>query len=163
MTCVDDFEIGEVLGEGSFGAVCEAKLRATGFRFAIKIISKRHARRHGGFAQVKNEKEMLIKLDHPNIIQLHSTFHDEENLYFVLELASGGELFHLIKRLGSCHVSCARWVTAEMVNALEFMHSKGILHRDLKPENILLDEQGHVKLVDFGSGNLTATLACFRS
>ena len=61
-------------------------------------------------------------------------------------------LFDGITRLGSCHVSCARWLTAELVNAVEYMHSKGVLHRDLKPENILLDDEGHIKLVDFGSG-----------
>ena len=107
-----------------------------------------------------NEKKCLILLDScPYIVKLHSTFKDDENLYLVLEFASGGELFSHIKRLGSCHVSCARWLTAELVNALECMHSKGVIHRDLKPENILLDELGHVKLVDFGSGALGLLLA----
>ena len=67
------------------------------------------------------------------------------------QLASGGELFSHIKRLGSCHINCARWLTGELVNVLEYMHGKGVVHRDLKPENILLDDLGHIKLVDFGS------------
>ena len=151
---VDDFEVGDMLGEGAFGTVCKATLRSTGKVYAMKVIEKVHAQRHGGLPQVKNEKDVLIRLDsHPNIVRLHSTFHDADHLYILLEYASGGELFGHIKRLGACHISCARWLTAELVNALEYMHSKGVLHRDLKPENILLDEDGHIKLVDFGSGS----------
>ena len=147
-----DFDVGETLGEGAFGSVCKATLKANGKSYAIKMIEKIHAKRHGGLQAVKNEKDVLIKLDHPNIIKLQSTFHDQDHLYIVLEHASGGELFQHIRRLGACHLSCARWLTAELVNALEYMHSKGVLHRDLKPENILLDDEGHIKLVDFGSG-----------
>ena len=151
---LEDFDVGDQVGEGSFGSVCKATLKSTGKAYAVKIIEKVHAQRHGGLPQVKNEKDVLIKLDgHPNIVRLHSTFHDPDHLYIVLEFASGGELFSHIKRLGSCHISCARWLTAELVNALEYMHSKGVLHRDLKPENILLDDEGHIKLVDFGSGS----------
>lgn len=159
---IADFELGEVLGEGSFGSVVQARLKATGKRCAIKVIEKLHAKRHGGAVQVKTEKEVLIKLSHPNIIRLYSTFHDRDHLYIVLEYAAGGELFRHIKRLGACHPSCARWLTAELVNALEYIHSKAVLHRDLKPENILLDEIGHVKLIDFGSGASTPTtgLSC---
>ena len=181
-----DFDILDQLGEGAFGQVCLCRLKSTGVEYAIKIIEGVHAKRHGGLQQVKNERDVLILLQHPSVIKLHFTFHDAEHLYIVLEvrrarppprpaatrvpctwtrrgslplspatpsmqLASGGELFSHIKRLGSCHINCARWLTGELVNVLEYMHGKGVVHRDLKPENILLDDLGHIKLVDFGS------------
>jgi 3-phosphoinositide dependent protein kinase-1 len=148
---VADFDIGDQLGEGAFGQVCLCMLRTTGMQYAIKIIEVIHAKRHGGLQQVKTERDVLILLNHPSIVKLHFTFHDTEHLYIVTELASGGELFGHIKRLGSCHINCARWLTGELLNALEYMHGVGVVHRDLKPENILLDELGHIKLIDFGS------------
>ena len=79
-----------------------------------------------------------------SIVRLHFTLHDAEHLYIGTELASGGELFSHIRRLGTCHLSCARWLSGELVNALEYMHAMRVVHRDLKPENILLDDVGHV-------------------
>ena len=148
---IDDYDLGHTLGEGSFGSVILCTHRASGKKYAVKVIEVVHAQRHNGIAQVIQEKKVLIMLDHPSIIKLHSTFKDADSLYIVLEYCSGGELFGHIKRLGSCHISCARWLTAELVNVLEYIHGRRVLHRDLKPENILLDDLGHVKLVDFGS------------
>ena len=148
---IDDYDVGHTLGEGSFGSVILCTHRASGKKYAVKVIEVVHAQRHNGIAQVIQEKKVLIMLDHPSIIKLHSTFKDADSLYIVLEYCSGGELFGHIKRLGSCHISCARWLTAELVNVLEYIHGRRVLHRDLKPENILLDDLGHVKLVDFGS------------
>ena len=154
-----DFKVGDQLGEGSFGAVSLCTQISTGKVFAIKtiVIAQVERQRHG-LQQVMTEKKALIKLadptPHPSILQLHFAFRDSDHLYLVLDYCAGGELFGQIKRLGSCHVSCARWLTAELVNALEYMHAKRILHRDLKPENILLDDAGHIKLIDFGSARL---------
>jgi 3-phosphoinositide dependent protein kinase-1 len=153
---LDDFELGDALGEGSFGVVYKSRQRSTGKMFAVKtiVIAQIERMRHG-LQQVMTEKKALIRLadptPHPSIIQLHGTFRGSDCLYMVLEYASGGELFGQIRRLGSCHVDCARWLTAELLKALEYMHSKQVLHRDLKPENILLDEVRHLKLMDFGS------------
>jgi 3-phosphoinositide dependent protein kinase-1 len=160
MVRAEDFEIGEQLGEGSFGTVYVCTQTAAeppgthGQTFAIKVLVMASVvRQKYGMQQVMTEKNALIALDgHPSIVKLHFTFKDDDHLYLVLEHASGGALFDEIRRLGSCHLSCARWLTAELVNALEFIHSKGIIHRDLKPENILLDDVGHIKLIDFGSG-----------
>ena len=126
---VDDFMLGDQLGEGAFGIVSKCQQRSSGKTFAVKIIviAQVERMRHG-LQQVMTEKKALIRLadpvPHPSIIQLHYTFRDEDHLYLVLEHARGGELFSQIRRLGSCHVSCARWLAAELVNALEYMHSK---------------------------------------
>lgn len=128
---IQDFDLGELLGEGSFGTVSEAVLRETGEKFALKMIEVVHIRRQKfGLQQVMTEKKVLIMLEAcPNVVRLHSTFKDEDHLYILLERCEGGELFQHIKRLGSCHVSCARWLTAELVNVVEFMHSLNVIHR----------------------------------
>ena len=153
---IADFEMGDELGEGSFGTVYRCTQNTTGKRFAVKVLTiAQVVRQKYGMQQVMTEKRALIELDdHPGIVKLHYTFKDDDHLYLVLEHATGGALFDEITRLGSCHVSCARWLTAELVNALEYIHSKRIIHRDLKPENILLDDVGHIKLIDFGSARL---------
>ena len=161
---IDDFELGKLLGAGSFGEVFCCEQRSTGQSYAIKclIIAQVLKQRHG-MQQVMTEKAALIALEsHPSFAKLHFTFKDADHLYLVIELATGGALFDEIRRLGSCRISCARWLTAELVNALEFMHGKRIVHRDLKPENILLDDVGHIKLIDFGSGEYGLQRACGR-
>lgn len=158
MPCnLDDFVVGEPLGEGSFGTVSRCTLN--GVPYAMKAIVKASVekQKHGA-KQVMTEKQALLRLadprPHPSIVQLHFTFRDDEHLYFVLELASGGELSETIDRLGSLHIESAQWLTAELVSALAFMHSRHVVHRDLKPQNILLAESNHIKLVDFGSARL---------
>ena len=152
---ISDLEVGAQLGEGSYGTVYKCTQIATGKEFALKVFVTAqvlHHKNRYGKQEVMTEKKALIALEgHPSFVSLHFTFQDEDHLYLVIELAGGGALFDEIKRLGSCHMSCARWLTAELVNALEFMHSKRIVHRDLKPENILLDDVGHIKLIDFGT------------
>lgn len=152
---LSDFELGAQLGEGSYGTVYECTHISSKRQFALKVFVTAQVLHHKncyGKQEVMTEKKALIALDgHPSFVSLHYTFQDDSHLYLVIELACGGALFDEIRRLGSCHVDCARWLTAELVNALEFMHSKRICHRDLKPENILLDEVGHIKLIDFGT------------
>ena len=155
---IDDFTLSDdPLGEGAYGTVYRCTQTATGQVYAVKclIIAQVLKQRHG-MQSVMTEKAALIALDaHPSVVKLHYTFKDADHLYLVTELAGGGALFDEIQRLGSCHLSCARWLAAELVNVLEFIHSKRIVHRDLKPENILLDDVGHIKLIDFGSGTHT--------
>lgn len=147
-----DFEFGDQLGEGAYGRVVKASLKSNkAEQYAIKIVNKAMVVRTGKVNTVKSEKEILTSLSHPNIIQLKCTFQDEENLYFVLELADKGELFYYIRKYGPCSLEAAQFYAAEVILALEYLHSKGIIHRDLKPENILLDKNWHVKLTDFGT------------
>jgi 3-phosphoinositide dependent protein kinase-1 len=87
----------------------------------------------------------------PFIIKLFYTYQDAAKLYFVLECADKGELLHWVKKVGSFDEECTRFYSAEILMALDHMHSKGIIHRDLKPENVLLDSNMHVKICDFGS------------
>ncbi|RSH92758.1 pkb-activating kinase-like protein [Saitozyma podzolica] len=91
---------------------------------------------------------------HPGVIRLHSTFNDATSLYFVLDLASNGELLGFIRKYGSLDLISARYYAAQLIDTIEFMHERGVIHRDLKPENILLDDEMRLKITDFGSAKL---------
>lgn len=94
---------------------------------------------------------LLAQKHHAGIIKLYYTFHDEENLYFVLDFAPGGELLSLLHKMGTFNDIWTRHFTAQLIDALEFIHSHGIIHRDLKPENVLLDRDGRLMITDFGA------------
>ena len=102
------------------------------------------------FAQVLGERNILADLTHNFIVQLHYAFTTQNYYCLVLDLCTGGELFHYIQKLGHLSINSAKVLFAEVILALEFLHERNILYRDLKPENILVDERGHLKLTDFG-------------
>lgn len=106
--------------------------------------------------EVYVEKYMLTNLDHQNIVKLYSTFQDEKKLYFLLDYCPNKDLYELVKSEGKLNLEAIKFYMAEIVSAMEYMHSKGIYHRDLKPENILLDENMHLKICDFGTANVKA-------
>lgn len=149
-----DFRFGKCIGEGSFSEVFLAKEISTNQEYAIKVLVKKQILREKKQKYVHREKEVLLKLDHPFFIKLHFTFQDEEKLYFGLSYACNGELLDHIKHLGKFDVECAKFYSAEIITALEYLHSLSIIHRDMKPENILLDANMHIQITDFGSAKI---------
>nr|GAT57713.1 predicted protein [Mycena chlorophos] len=150
-----DFQFGVTLGEGSYSTVKLAKSRVDGKEYAVKVITKSHLIRANKVETAAAERKALIRLNgHPGIVSLHHAFQDEWSLYFVIDYAANGEMQALISRLGSLSIPCVRYYSAQIADALEFMHSKGVLHRDLKPENILLDDAFRIKIADFGTGKV---------
>ncbi|KAL8712622.1 MAG: hypothetical protein Q9220_003153 [cf. Caloplaca sp. 1 TL-2023] len=150
-----DFQFGRTLGEGSYSTVMAATDRETGKEFAIKVLDKRHIIKEKKVKYVNVEKDTLNRLtEHPGVVRLYYTFQDERSLYFVLDLASNGELLGVLKRLATFDIECTRFYGAEILDTIDFMHSRGVIHRDLKPENVLLDEHKHVKITDFGTAKL---------
>ncbi|KAL8870274.1 MAG: hypothetical protein Q9174_003644 [Haloplaca sp. 1 TL-2023] len=150
-----DFAFGRTLGEGSYSTVMAATDRETGKEYAIKVLDKRHIIKEKKVKYVTVEKDTLNRLtDHPGVVKLFYTFQDEYSLYYVLDLASNGELLGVLKRMTTFDEECTRFYSAEILDTIHFMHARGVIHRDLKPENVLLDEHMHVKITDFGTAKL---------
>ncbi|KAL7276795.1 serine/threonine protein kinase [Rhizina undulata] len=152
---VKDFNFGRTLGEGSYSTVLAATDRTTLKEYAIKVLDKRHIIKEKKVKYVNIEKNTLNRLgEHPGVVRLYYTFQDERSLYFVLDLAAGGELLGFLKRMTTFDEECTRYYSAQILDTVEYMHSKGVIHRDLKPENVLLDDQMHVKITDFGTAKI---------
>ncbi|KAJ7072502.1 kinase-like domain-containing protein [Mycena amicta] len=150
-----DFQFGPTLGEGSYSTVKLATSRIDGKQYAVKVITKSHLIRAHKVETAAAERKALIRLNgHPGFVSLHHALQDEWSLYFVIDFAANGEMQSLISRLGSLSTNCVKYYSAQIADALEFMHSKGVLHRDLKPENILLDDAFRIKITDFGTGKV---------
>lgn len=154
-----DFVFKQELGHGSYSTVYKAVDRTNVNRvYAIKVCSKQHIIKENRVKYVtieKNTLNLLTRARHPGIVKLHYTFHDEENLYFVLDYAPGGELLSLLHRMRTFSELWARHFTCQLIDAMQFIHSQGIIHRDLKPENLLLNGEGRLMITDFGTATST--------
>ncbi len=154
-----DFEIIEELGTGNFTQIFKAVYIPSDRVYAIKVIEKANVekmkRRHPNIHnEILMEKRSLNKLEHPNIVQLFSTYQDGSALYYQMEFCAGGEIWSAINEgryAVGMHWSMAKFHMAEAINAIEYLHTRGIVHRDLKPENMMLAADGRLKLVDFGT------------
>jgi serine/threonine protein kinase len=148
----NDFRFHKLLGSGAFSQVFFASSVEDDKReFALKMIDKNLVVRARMQEQVFKERDIMIRLVHPNIVNLCFTFQTQSHLFFVLELCHGGTLFNLLEVRGKLSIAHTTFYTAEIASALSYLHGKNIAHRDLKPENMLLTHDGHVKLADFGA------------
>ncbi|PAA47086.1 hypothetical protein BOX15_Mlig007654g1 [Macrostomum lignano] len=147
-----DFELLKVLGQGSFGRVfLVRKLTGhdAGTLYAMKVLRKATLKIRDR-VRTKMERNILADVDHPFIVKLHYAFQTEGKLYLILEFLRGGDLFSRLSKEIMFTEDDVKFYLAELALALGHLHSLGIIYRDLKPENVLLDEQGHIKLTDFG-------------
>ncbi|KAJ3413157.1 hypothetical protein HDV05_008360 [Chytridiales sp. JEL 0842] len=145
------YELGDTLGSGAFSEVKRATERATGNKYAIKIIDK--AKCKGKESMIETEVNILVKVRHENIIQLYEMFEIDNKIYLVMELVTGGELFDDIVSRGKYTEVDAAKIVHKMLLAIDYLHSLGIAHRDLKPENLLLSHKGadaKIMISDFG-------------
>ncbi|XP_060689414.1 ribosomal protein S6 kinase alpha-3 isoform X2 [Hemiscyllium ocellatum] len=146
------FEFLKVLGQGSFGKVFlvrKSQGSDAGQLYAMKVLKKATLKVRDR-VRTKMERDILVEVNHPFIVKLHYAFQTEGKLYLLLDFLRGGDLFTRLSKEVMFTEEDVKFYLAELALALDHLHSLGIIYRDLKPENILLDEQGHIKLTDFG-------------
>ncbi|CAO3671588.1 unnamed protein product [Rhizopus stolonifer] len=147
---IDDYELIETLGTGTFGRVYLAKENKKKKYYAIKVLKKSEIVRLKQVEHINSERHVLSQINFPFIVQLYCTFQNQMNLYMVQEYVIGGELFRHLRKSRRFPTDTARFYAAGIILAIEYLHSKDIIYRDLKPENILLDHRGYIKMADFG-------------
>ncbi|TKR93315.1 hypothetical protein L596_007795 [Steinernema carpocapsae] len=145
-----DFDSIKVIGRGAFGEVQLVRHRTSKKVFAMKSLDKSEMIRRADSAFFWDERDIMAHTDSEWIVRLYYAFQDARYLYMVMEYMPGGDLITLMSNY-ECNEQWAAFYIAELVLAVDVIHSVGYLHRDLKPENVLLDRRGHVKLADFGT------------
>ena len=154
---IDDFESLEDknIGKGTFGSVWKVRHKISKQIFAIKVMNKQNIIQQNMIDQINKEIEIMYKLDHPHIIKLYSHFEDNEDFCLIMEYASNGQLYSLIKKNKKLNQIKAKQYMKEIISAIQYLHTRcpPIIHRDIKPENILIDHEGRCKLADFGWSN----------
>jgi serine/threonine protein kinase len=143
------YELGRVVGCGAFAKVYYARNVKTGQSVAVKIINKKKLSGTGLAGNVKREITIMSRLHHPHIVRLHEVLATKTKIYFIMDFVRGGELFAKISK-GRFSEDLSRRYFHQLISAVGYCHSRGVFHRDLKPENLLLDENGNLKVSDFG-------------
>uniref|UniRef100_A0A0C9RSV7 non-specific serine/threonine protein kinase n=1 Tax=Wollemia nobilis TaxID=56998 RepID=A0A0C9RSV7_9CONI len=143
------YELGRLLGQGTFAKVYQAKNVKTGQSVAIKAMDKEKILKVGMMEQIKREISVMKLVRHPNVVQLYEVMASKTKIYFAMEYVKGGELFQKVAK-GKLKEDEARKYFQQLISAVDFCHSRGVYHRDLKPENLLLDDNGNLKVSDFG-------------
>ncbi|KAF7687438.1 death-associated protein kinase 1 [Silurus meridionalis] len=153
----EHYEIGDELGSGQFAVVRKCRKRNTGYEYAAKFIKKRRSkssRRGVSKEDIEREVSILKQIQHPNVITLHNVFENKNEVILILELVAGGELFDFLAEKESLSEEEATEFLKQILDGVNYLHSKHIAHFDLKPENIMLLNRSmphpRIKLIDFG-------------
>lgn len=150
----NDFEPVITIGRGAFGEVKLVKQKDSDSIFAMKILRKADMVEKDQVAHVKAERDILAEArQHANniwVVQMHYAFQDAQNLYLVMEFLSGGDMMTALIKYDIFSEEMTRFYIAESILAIDSIHQLGFIHRDIKPDNLLLDQDGHIKLSDFG-------------
>nr|URY23017.1 CBL-interacting serine/threonine-protein kinase 25 [Nitraria billardierei] len=143
------YEMGRLLGKGTFAKVYHGKNIVSGESVAIKVINKDKVKKEVMMEQIKREISVMRLARHPNVVELKEVMATKTKIFFMMEYVKGGELFAKVAK-GKMSEDLARKYFQQLISAVDFCHSRGVSHRDLKPENLLLDENEDLKISDFG-------------
>ncbi|KAK3017630.1 hypothetical protein RJ639_003656 [Escallonia herrerae] len=151
------YEMGRLLGKGTFAKVYYGKQMVSGDSVAIKVISKDRVKKEGMIDQIQREISVMRLVRHPNVVELKEVMATKTKIFFIMEYVKGGELFAKVAT-SKLKEDVSRKYFQQLISAVDFCHSRGVSHRDLKPENLLLDENGDLKISDFGLSSLPEQL-----
>ncbi|XP_075690539.1 myotonin-protein kinase [Rhinoderma darwinii] len=147
-----DFDIIKVIGRGAFSEVAVVRKKSNAQVYALKIMNKWDLLKRSDVACYREERNVLVNGDNRWITQLHFAFQDNNYLYLVMDYYVGGDLLSMLSKFpDGFPPHMAIFYLAEMVMAVNSVHSLGFIHRDIKPDNMLLNRSGHIHLGDFGS------------
>jgi tRNA A-37 threonylcarbamoyl transferase component Bud32 len=147
---LDDFEILKVIDKGSFGKVFLVRNIQSKKLYAMKRIRKDILIEKGQIQNTKNEKDILLSIEHPFLLGMDFVFQNDYRIYFFLDYVKGGNLFENLFTVKRFNEKIVKFFAAQLVVAIGCLHDNKIVHRDLKPENVLVEEDGYIKLADFG-------------
>ena len=152
---MERYELGRLLGKGTFGKVHYGRNLESNQSVAIKMMDKDKVLKVGLSEQIKREITTMRLVAHKNIVHLHEVMATRNKIYIVMEYVKGGELFDKIDKSGKLTEAAAHKYFQQLISAVDHCHSRGVYHRDLKPENLLLDENENLKVTDFGLSALS--------
>lgn len=172
ISSLNDIRVMRTIGTGTFGRVKFVQLKKTGKPMAMKCMLKSQIHAAHQEKNIMFERNCMAELDHPFVLKLLGTFQDTDQLYMLLEIVMGGELWSLLyaknvltrTTIGGIRENDARFYVSCTLSGFAHIHSHGYAYRDLKPENLLVDRDGHVRICDFGfakrlaEGEKTTTL-----
>ena len=146
-----DFKKLRLIGIGSYGKVYVVSSKADSNKlYAVKILNKKDIEKDNLLKNIQTEKKIMEQINHPFIMKLDYAFQSEKRLFLFTQFMSGGDLSHHLYKENLFSEEKTKFYAAEIILALEHLHSKNYIYRDLKPENIAIDNDGHIKLIDFG-------------
>ena len=147
---LEDFEILAILGKGTFGKVYLTKLRSNDKLYAIKSMRKDILIETDQVESTKLERDILLRCNHPFLLGMDFVFQNDLRIYFVMPFVKGGELYLHFAKNKRFPEEAVKFYAIQIILAIGYLHEQGIAHRDLKLENILIDEDGYLKIIDFG-------------
>mmetsp|Transcript_11463 Transcript_11463/g.22836 ORF Transcript_11463/g.22836 Transcript_11463/m.22836 type:complete len:346 (+) Transcript_11463:268-1305(+) len=147
---LDNFELKETLGTGTFGRVRLTLCNVDNKHYALKMLKKVDILRLKQVDHIKSEVKILSMIEHPYIVNMAGHFQNDQALFMVIEYVQGGELYSHLRREVRFSDDKSKFYAAEIVLAFSYLHGMKVIYRDLKPENLLITVGGHVKITDFG-------------
>ena len=150
---IGDYIVKNTIGKGTFSRVKLGINKFTGEKVAIKILDKLKIVEKEDLERIIREMAMLSELDNEHVIKVYQIYEDDNNYLIIMEYCEGGELFNYIVEKQRLSENETAFFYYQIIQGIEYIHSKGIAHRDLKPENLLLDKDKKIKIIDFGLSN----------
>eukprot|EP00339_Tiarina_fusa_P014069 CAMPEP_0117008260 /NCGR_PEP_ID=MMETSP0472-20121206/7836_1 /TAXON_ID=693140 ORGANISM="Tiarina fusus, Strain LIS" /NCGR_SAMPLE_ID=MMETSP0472 /ASSEMBLY_ACC=CAM_ASM_000603 /LENGTH=414 /DNA_ID=CAMNT_0004710243 /DNA_START=82 /DNA_END=1326 /DNA_ORIENTATION=- len=147
---LEDFDILRLVGKGAYGKVHQVRKKDTGQIFAMKVMRKEMLIETNNVSYTMTERNILRNIRHPFIASLYYAFQTKGKVYLVMEFCNGGQMLFHLRQQAIFSEDYVRIYAAEIVLAIEYLHSLDIVHRDIKPENVLLSADGHLRIADFG-------------